>query len=72
MINVRIFEEIVSGWSNLAFKTKETEELAKKRLKFCVDCTQFRKNKTCAICGCYIPAKTRSDKPQTHCPMNIW
>jgi len=71
MINVGIFEEIISGWAHLAFKNDEVvEEEAKRRIKFCVDCPQFSGRKSCNICGCYMPAKTRSKN--SHCPMKLW
>jgi len=71
MINVKLFEEIISGWTNLALKNNvAVEETAKKRIAKCVDCQQFKKNKSCGICGCYMPAKARS--PKSHCPMKLW
>lgn len=71
MVNVQLFEEIVTGWSNLLFRRDEiAEEEAKKRLEHCVDCQHLRKNKTCNLCNCYMPAKTRS--PKSHCPIKLW
>lgn len=55
-------EEILDGWKNLLFKNKQAEEIAVKRLKICLDCTDYVKDKKkCGICRCYIPAKTRSE-----------
>jgi len=63
-------QEIISGWKNYAFKNKEIEELAKTRVKICVGCPLLRKNNTCSVCGCYIPAKVRSAK--SRCPKKKW
>ncbi len=63
-------QEIYSGWKNLKFKTPEIEELAKNRVNICVNCPKLRKNNTCAVCGCYIPAKVRSSK--SRCPDRKW
>lgn len=53
--------EIYDGWKNLIFENPEAEELAKKRIAICVNCDEFKlKNKTCKLCGCYMPAKVRS------------
>lgn len=72
----KILEEIYNGWKNLTFKSPEIEKLAKKRVQICIDCTikegepGMRKNKTCKVCGCYIPAKVRSVKSK--CPLKKW
>jgi len=64
-------EEIYEGWKNLVFPNKETEELAKKRIKLCVSCDQFKQvTKRCGACGCFMPAKVRSE--QSKCPLNKW
>lgn len=54
--------EIIEGWKNLTFPSPKVEEEAKRRIAICVsnECKKFRANKTCALCGCYMPAKTRS------------
>jgi hypothetical protein len=71
MVNIKVFEEILVGWTNLALKHNVIiEEHAKKRISICVDCPLFNKNKTCKICGCYMPAKARS--PKSHCPKKLW
>ena len=62
--------EIYNGWKNYTFKSLEIEELAKNRAKICVSCNKLRRNNTCKICGCYIPAKTRSLKSK--CPEKKW
>ena len=62
--------EIYDGWKNYAFKTPAIEEKAKKRAAICVDCKKLKKNNTCAICGCYIPAKVRSSR--SRCPLRLW
>lgn len=70
MINIKKFNEIIDGWSNLIIKEDENEILAKQRLKICVDCLNIKKNNYCGICGCYIPAKVRSKKSE--CPKQFW
>ena len=54
--------EIFEGWKNLAFANPKVEEEAKRRITICVSnqCGKFKGNKTCALCGCYMPAKVRS------------
>ncbi len=64
-------EEIYEGWKNLIFPNKQAEELAKQRIKSCVDCDQFKKDtKRCGICGCFMPAKVRSK--ESECPVKKW
>lgn len=64
--------EIYEGWKNLVFPNPQVEEEAKRRIEICVSnkCKKFRANKTCAYCGCYMPAKVRS--PESHCVINKW
>lgn len=68
-------EEIINGWGNYIFKNKEVEELAKKRLSICLD-NQGKNDKCmsdrnfCNNCGCFIPAKVRSETSQ--CPKRKW
>ena len=62
--------EIYAGWKNYTFKNPQVEEQAKERAKICVACPKLRRNNTCAICGCYIPAKTRSVR--SRCPLRKW
>ena len=65
-------EEIIVGWKNFTFLNPEVEETAKKRITICVknECGKFRKNKSCALCGCYMPAKVRS--PKSRCKLSLW
>lgn len=72
-----LIEEIFSGWKNYTFQTPEIEEMAKERVKKCVSCKikdgtvpGMRSNKTCKVCGCYVPAKVRSKN--SHCPLKKW
>jgi hypothetical protein len=64
--------EIYEGWKNLAFPSPEIEEEAKRRIAICVsnECKKFKANKTCALCGCFMPAKVRSS--QSHCNIGKW
>lgn len=64
--------EIYEGWKNLTFPNPIIEELAKKRIAICVsnECKRFKPNKSCALCGCYMPAKVRSSKSK--CGLKKW
>ena len=64
--------EIYEGWKNYVFQDPQVEEIAKKRIVICVtnECGKFKANKSCAMCGCYMPAKTRSKASK--CPLKKW
>jgi hypothetical protein len=64
--------EIFEGWKNLTFPNPQIEELAKKRISICVEnsCKKFKKNNTCGMCGCYMPAKVRSRR--SRCLKGLW
>ena len=64
--------EIYDGWKNYVFPNPQVEEEAKKRMAICVknDCGKLRPNNTCALCGCFMPAKVRSIK--SHCVLKKW
>jgi hypothetical protein len=72
MVSREQLSEIYEGWKNLAFPSPEVETEAKRRIEICVknECRNFRRNKTCALCGCYMPAKVRSIK--SHCWIKKW
>lgn len=71
MINIKQFEEIINGWKNLITQSDDTiEEIAKQRIAICVDCEHLSKRNSCKLCGCYMPAKTRSLKSK--CVENKW
>jgi hypothetical protein len=65
-------EEIYTGWKNYIFPNPEVEVEAKRRIAICVtnECKKFRPNKSCALCGCYMPAKVKS--PNSHCGIGKW
>jgi hypothetical protein len=65
------FNQIVEGWKNLIVKNPEVEEIAKERLKTCLDCFHLKKTtQTCRFCHCFMPAAVRvKDK---RCPMGKW
>ena len=65
-------EEIISGWKNFLFNNKKHEALAKNRMTICVECPELNKRNRCNQCGCYMPAKVRSTKKSTKCPLNKW
>lgn len=64
------FNEIIDGWVNYIFPNDNVEATAKMRLKLCLECDKITKKNTCKICGCFIPAKVRSEK--SSCPENKW
>ena len=59
-------QEIYEGWKNYLFENSKVEKIAKERIAMCVICKNLTKNKTCEICGCFLPAKCRSI--ESHCP----
>lgn len=67
-----MLQEIYEGWKYFAFPNPQIETEAKRRIAICVEnqCGKFRKNKTCAACGCYMPAKVRS--PKSRCKLRKW
>ncbi len=65
-----MLSEIYVGWKNFTFPNPQIENEAKRRIAICVDCDRLRKNKTCALCGCYMPAKVRS--PKSRCKLKKW
>jgi hypothetical protein len=62
--------EIFEGWKNYAFPNKDVENEAKRRMAICVGCDKLKKNNSCALCGCYMPAKVRS--PKSRCRIKKW
>lgn len=54
---------IITGFVNLTTTEPNEEQLEK--LKICSTCP-FNVNKCCTKCGCYIPAKVRSN---SKCPL---
>ncbi len=67
---MNVLSEIYAGWKNLTFPNPQIEIEAKRRIAICVDCNRLRKNKTCELCGCYMPAKVRS--PKSRCKLKKW
>jgi len=65
-----VLSEIYEGWKNYTFPTPEIEAIAKKRMAICVECEKLRANKSCMLCGCYMPAKCRSISSK--CGLNKW
>ena len=62
--------EIYDGWKNYAFPNQQVETMAKERIAICVKCDKLKKNNSCSLCGCYMPAKVRS--PKSHCRIKKW
>ena len=59
---------IFVGWKNLLLGLETDKQ--KDRLKKCIECPNITKIKTCSLCGCYVPAKVKSDAEK--CPINKW
>lgn len=59
---------ILKGWANSITKPDELEPEAKRRLEICDSCPS-RRRKMCGDCGCFLPAKVRSDDS---CPQDKW
>jgi hypothetical protein len=62
-------ERIIEGWGNFIFRTKETEEIAKRRASICAVCNE-NTFEVCMSCKCPIPMKTRSMSEK--CPKALW
>jgi len=63
-------QEIYDGWKNFTFPNQAIETEAKRRIEICVDCPKLNQRNICNLCGCYMPAKTRS--PKSHCRIGKW
>ena len=63
-------QEIYEGWKNYLFENPKVENIAKERIKICVECEKFTKNHTCEMCGCFMPAKCRS--MGSKCDLGKW
>ena len=64
--------EIFIGWKNLVLGDPAIKAMAKERETICAQCEHASKKAYlhCALCGCYIPAKSRS--PESMCPDGRW
>ena len=62
--------EIIAGWKNYIFPNKDIEKLAIDRMEICLACPKLKDNKRCAMCGCFMPAKVRSEL--STCPLKKW
>lgn len=62
--------QIYDGWKNYIFPNKKIEEIAKHRIKICIECEKIKKGNFCGVCGCWTPAKVRSEK--STCPIKKW
>jgi len=65
---MRQINNIFTGFKNLLTGKEIPQE--KKRLKICGICPHLSNNKTCNVCGCYVPAKVKA--PRSKCPENKW
>lgn len=69
------FKEIVNGYSNLVksklgVSSEKDEEIFQARRKICNSCDHRTKMDRCGLCGCPLPAKTRS--LLSNCPDGNW
>jgi hypothetical protein len=62
--------EIIAGWGNFVFRNEKVEEIAIERMTICLDCPKLKENKRCSLCGCFMPAKVRSE--HSSCPLKKW
>ena len=77
--------DIVSGWSNYLWESKEVNEMAKERAVDCSDCEHAIKTKllsfvdddvkeiegmACNLCMCPLSSKLRS--PESKCDAGKW
>ncbi len=64
--------EIFSGFRNLLFGNPAIEQMAQEREAICAICPHAGVSiyLHCNLCGCYIPAKSRS--PLSKCPDGRW
>ena len=72
LVIAKKFDEIINGWKNYFFKNDKAESIAKTRLMICLKCEYMNERNRCELCGCFMPAKVRSIKPQTKCEKNKW
>jgi len=69
------FSQIVDGYSNLVksklgISSEKDEEVFKARREICNACPEKTALDRCGICGCPLPAKTRS--LSSNCPDKKW
>lgn len=64
---IQAFFETMKAWSKTGFKKHKYSE---KRLNICNSCDFFKNKKTCLLCGCYMPTKTKIEGAK--CPINKW
>ena len=61
-------KDILTGWAKVIFKPTTLTPQMEANLLACDSCPA-RNRHTCSDCGCYIPAKVRSD---SDCPQDKW
>ena len=65
-------KDILIGWGNLIFKPEYLTPIMERRMLICDKCPTMTGSK-CDIekggCGCFLPAKNRSD---SKCPQGRW
>lgn len=69
-------KEIYEGFRNLikaklSLSDEDIENMARLRYNICLECKSRKKiSNICGECGCYLPAKTRSETSE--CPLKYW
>ncbi|MGD1960534.1 MAG: DUF6171 family protein [Fulvivirga sp.] len=74
-MSLKKVKQIAAGYTNLAKSTMGTaktdiEKLAAARMGICNNCDHLTSRNTCALCGCFMPAKTRVQTAT--CPAGKW
>lgn len=72
---IKTIGQIVEGHGNnlldkAGILPGDIKALAEQRLDICKTCEKFTPSKTCAQCGCFMPAKTKAIKAT--CPLGKW
>lgn len=63
--------QIAEGYWNLVNRSKaEVETMAAQRIAVCKSCAHYSITSQCKLCGCFMPAKTRS--VHAKCPVEKW
>ncbi len=68
-------KEIANGFTNLAKDVfgkldDDVKYSAQKRYAICDKCKHKTKTNRCNLCGCFLPAKTKS--MDSSCPIGLW
>lgn len=72
--HLKKLSQIAEGYTNLTLSalsltSEQIEKVSEVRIKVCEKCPN-NINNSCALCGCYLPSKTRVRSAK--CPANLW